>query len=62
MRQRFKDGSEHETLLKEPHEPQAGKQYHYMEGSTFGEHLRINRAGDLEFWDQDGLISTAKKR
>lgn len=62
MRQKFKDGSESQTLLKEAYEPQPGKRYHYKEGSSFGEHVRINQAGDLEFWDKDGLISTAKKR
>jgi len=62
MRQRFKDGSESRTLLKETHEPKHGKQYHYKAGSSFGEHVRINQAGDLEFWDHEGLITTAKKR
>lgn len=62
MRQRFKDGSESETFLKEAYEPQPGKRYHYKAGSSTGEHIRINQAGDLEFWDQDGLISNAKKR
>ena len=62
LRQRFKGGSELEVPLKEAYEPQPGKQYHYKEGSDFGEHLRVNRAGDLEFWDQDGLIRTAQKR
>jgi hypothetical protein len=62
LRQRFKGGSELEVPLKEAYEPQPGKQYHYKEGSDLGEHLRVNRAGDLEFWDQDGLIRTAQKR
>jgi hypothetical protein len=62
LRQRFKGGSELEVPLKEAYELQPGKQYHYKEGSDFGEYLRVNRNGDLEFWDQDGLIRTAKKR
>jgi hypothetical protein len=62
MREKFKDGSERQRLLKEAHEPQPGRRYHYKEGSDIGEHVRINQAGDLEFWDEDGLISTATKR
>ena len=62
MRRSFKDGSEGKRLLKEQHEPQPGRHYHYKEGDAFGEHMRINRAGDLEFWDQDGLFRTAKRR
>jgi hypothetical protein len=62
LRQRFKGGGELAVPLKEAYEPQPGKQYHYKKGSDLGEYLRIDRAGDLGFWNQDGLIRTAKRR
>lgn len=38
-----------------------GRRFEEKEGSSFDEHYLINKSGDLEMWDSEGLIYTAKK-
>jgi len=39
----------------------SGKKFEDKEGNSFGEFYLIDSQGNLQLWDQDGLISTAKK-
>ena len=54
------DGSESRKFVTAAKTP-AGTRYDLVEANSFGEYFVVNRRGDLEFWDREGLISTAAK-
>jgi len=60
MESHFKDGS---TMIQELIEKKSslGRRLEEKEGSSFGEFYIINKNGDLEMRDSEGLIATAKK-
>lgn len=55
----FPDGSKgKKEIVPEP--SATGKRYEDKDGNDFGEFYLIDSQGNLQLWDQDGLISTAK--
>lgn len=60
MENTYKDGS---SGKKEIVEKLSGKKrtFRNKEGSSFGEFYSIDNQGNLQLWDKDGIISTAKK-
>ena len=55
---KFTDGSElNDEMIERP--SSSGRQFDMRDRNTSGDYLMINRSGVLEFWDSDGLISTA---
>ncbi len=60
MENKYKDGS---SGKKEIVEKLSGKKrtFRNKEGSSFGEFYFIDTQGNLQLWDKDGIISTAKK-
>ena len=60
MENKYRDGSSSKKEIVE--RPCAkGKKFQDKEGNRFGEFYLIDNQGNLQLWDQDGLISTAKK-
>ena len=60
MERTFKDGSNsNEEMVEKP--SSSGKRFEEKSGSSFGEHYIIDRQGNLQIRDQEGLIATAKK-
>ena len=60
MEQKLKDGSMlNKELVKKT--SSRGQRFEEKEGSRFGEYYLIDRRGNLEVGDQDGLIATATK-
>jgi len=60
VEQKFKDGSALKEELVEKPSP-LGRRFDNKQGSSFGDHRVIDRAGDLQIRDNVGLISTAKR-
>lgn len=60
MERKFKDGS---SLSKDMVEKSSsrGRRFEEREGSSVGEYYLIDRQGNLQVGDQDGLIAIAKK-
>ena len=56
MHRKFADGSRLTTKLR-----RRGSRFDNLDDERFGEHYIINSAGSLEMYDNDGLISTARR-
>ena len=63
MEQTFIDGTETHSIKKEVIEKSStrGRRFEDKQENSYGEFYLINRQGHLGLWDQDGLISTARK-
>ncbi len=59
LQQRFGDGSKRTKELVERPSPD-GRKFEMKEGSPSGDHFLIDRQGNLQLRDQDGLISIAR--
>jgi hypothetical protein len=60
MEKNFKDGSSsNKEMMKKA--SSSGQWYEEKSGSSFGEYYLIDRQGNLQIHDSDGLIATAKK-
>ncbi|MCK4342810.1 MAG: ABC transporter permease [Phycisphaerae bacterium] len=60
MENKFPDGSSGKKEIVEKPSGSARK-FEKKAGSSVGEFYLIDKKGDLQLWDQDGLISTARK-
>ena len=58
--QQFADGSSLQKAVTGS-QTSSGVRYDLVEENSFGEYFVVNRKGDLEAWDREGLISTAAK-
>ena len=63
MERIYKDGSRIPGGKKEMIETfdLRGRKFHRKEGRRFGEYCLIDSQGNLQIWDEEGIISTAKK-
>jgi len=60
MENTYKDGSSSiKEIIKKSSE--RGRKFERKEGSDVGEYYLIDNQGNLQFWDEEGIISTAKK-
>ncbi len=60
MERTFKDGSSIKKKIVTKAST-SGKKFEDKEENGFGEYYWIDERGNLQFWDQDGWISTAKR-
>ena len=60
MENAYKDGSTSKKELVERLSAK-GKKFEDKEANSFGEFYLIDRQGNLQLWDRDGLITTAKR-
>ena len=60
VEQKHKDGSAGNEELVEKSSP-LGRRFDKVEGSRFGDHWVLDNQGNLQFRDNEGLISTARK-
>ena len=60
IEQRFKDGSHMKEEIVERRSP-SGRRFEDKEENSYGEFYLIDYQGNLQLWDQEGLIATAKK-
>jgi hypothetical protein len=60
MERTFKDGSSSNKEMVEK-ASSSGRRFEEKSGSSFGEHYIVDRQGNLQIRDQEGLIATATK-
>lgn len=60
LERKFKDGSSSNNKMVEK-SSSSGKGFEEKGGASFGEYYVIDRQGNLQIRDQDGLVATAKK-
>ena len=62
MESTFKDGSSMAEELVEKKKSTRGRRLDHKVKSDFGEFYVIANNGDLDMWDSEGLIGSAKKQ